>query len=122
MYIHKEKLVQSPPIPTLDRKNLDKPIANEVQQFERTTFTLKRSGRVMRKVETAPPITHRDWKPLQNYIVDESVSIDDALDKRKLFAETIYIAKPLIHLASMAYFGTKTWKPYMLSLAMDIIR
>ncbi|CAH0560429.1 unnamed protein product [Brassicogethes aeneus] len=119
VYYHKEAIIQTPPISQLDRKNLHrtKPV-NDVMQFENSTFTLKHSGRVVRKVENSPPISTRDWKPLQAEVVDEAEDL--VLKRKKIIAETIYIAKPLVHLASMGTFGSRAWKPWLISLAMDM--
>ncbi|VEN56783.1 unnamed protein product [Callosobruchus maculatus] len=128
VYHYKENIIELPPIPTLNRQNLKNQSTSSLtaetpNQFEAVSFTLKRSGRIVRKVDSAPPIGMRSWKPLQpplNYSCENDQSIEQALIGRQLIAETIYIAKPMVHLASMACFGSRAWKPYLIALAMDI--
>ncbi|KAJ8931921.1 hypothetical protein NQ314_015119 [Rhamnusium bicolor] len=124
-------MVQSPPIPVLDRKNINAnsnytTVADMAQaQFDSASFTLKRSGRVVRKIDASPPMGMRCWKPLQSrqtFGCENEQTIEQALAGRQLIAETIYIAKPIIHLTSMACFGTRTWKPWLLSLILDLSR
>lgn len=131
IYQYKEPIVETPSIPILNRKNVTNANSNLATvgelgqaQFE-STFTLKRSGRSVRKVDAAPPLVARNWKPPQKstgLVCDNDQTIEQALAGRQLIAETIYIAKPMVHLASMACFGTKTWKPWMIALAMDLTR
>ncbi|KAJ8944781.1 hypothetical protein NQ318_003649 [Aromia moschata] len=128
IYHYKESIVQNPPVPVLDRKSLkpnEHTTVGDIAQthLEPQSFTLKRSGRVVRKVDASPPITMRRWKPLlqvQAFTCENKEDIEQVLIGRHLVAETIYITKPIVHLASMAYFGTKTWKPWMISLALDL--
>ncbi|XP_050506669.1 peroxisomal membrane protein PEX16 [Diabrotica virgifera virgifera] len=129
IFHYKEPIIQSPPIPVLNRKNVaasnQKYIsARDVAQseFDSVSFTLKRSGRVVRKVDSSPPLGLRDWKPLPKMSlmgVEEGQTLNNALAKRELIAETVYISKPIIHLAAMACLGTNTWKPWAVSLALD---
>lgn len=131
IYRHKESIIQNPPIPVLDRNNI-KSTSNCTtigdiarSQFDSSSFTLKTSGRVVRKIEASPPIALRTWKPLpksQNISFENRQVIEDVLTGRKLISETIYVTKPLIHLASMACFGTNTWKPWLISLTLDLTR
>ncbi|KAG5885907.1 hypothetical protein JTB14_012154 [Gonioctena quinquepunctata] len=130
VYHHKEPIIQNPPIPVLDRKNLKSNNSNFAtmgdlaqEQLDSVSFTLKRSGRVVRKVDSSPPIGIRNWKPLQktpSFSCENNQTIEQSLAGRQLMAETIYIAKPLVHLASMACFGTKTWKPWAVALVLDL--
>lgn len=66
----------------------------------------------------------RNWKPLE---IREAPPVENdekngILIKRQLIAEMIYVAKPIAHLISMGIFGNKTWKPWLISLSMDLIR
>lgn len=132
IYRHKENIIQTPPIPILERKKLPKSGTNssvnassvdDVAQLESFSFTLKRSGRTVRKVDSSPPIGLRNWKPLQHIQeTDNREALEQALAGKQLIAETIYVTKPLVHLATMACFGQTTWKPWMISLIMDLAR
>ncbi|KAJ8982975.1 hypothetical protein NQ317_001415 [Molorchus minor] len=119
IYRYKESIVQSPPVPALDRKTIKSNTTNG--DFNQTaTFTLKRSGRVVRKVEASPPIGLRRWTPLENEIHENKENMEQVATSRQLMAETIYISKPIVHLASLACFGSTTWKPWLISLAVDL--
>ncbi|CAH2005027.1 unnamed protein product [Acanthoscelides obtectus] len=129
IYHYKESMVEHPPIPSLNRQNLKNPnCSNSIAdtscgQFEAVSFTLRRSGRIIRKVDAAPPVGIRTWKPLQpppNYSCENDQSIEQALVGKQLIAEIIFIVKPMVHLASMACFGTRAWKPYFIALAIDL--
>ncbi|CAH2005028.1 unnamed protein product [Acanthoscelides obtectus] len=62
IYHYKESMVEHPPIPSLNRQNLKNPnCSNSIAdtscgQFEAVSFTLRRSGRIIRKVDAAPPV------------------------------------------------------------------
>jgi hypothetical protein len=36
--------------------------------------------------------------------------------------QVLYIVKPIAHLCSMMLFGQKNWKPWLLSLSVDLTR
>lgn len=125
LFHHKENMVQNPPIPPLQRKKLgdenDPQIEEARIRFNSASFTLKRSGRIVRSVSAAPPVSCRTWRPLRppNNNVDDDVA-DMELDGKSLFAEVLYIMKPIAHLCSMSVYGQKDWKPWLLSLCMDL--
>lgn len=129
VYNHKETIIQTPPIPVLERGKLSPTtkhigsVRDEAQaQIESATFTLKGSGRVIRRVDGSLPINLRTWKPPQAVPCENEQTLEQALAGRQLMAETIYIAKPLAHLLAMASFGTTSWKPWFISLGLDLTR
>lgn len=77
-----------------------------------TTFKLKRTGKVLRRVEGAPSIQHRDWKPLEIKSTDRDALLLSA-------AEYVYICKPLVHLGAVGLFGYDDWRSWATALAMD---
>ncbi|XP_053954121.1 peroxisomal membrane protein PEX16 [Anastrepha ludens] len=132
-----EKIITSPALPALNRRALIKKLkskknglmieesaakSNTLNQngFGDSSFTfqLKRSGRMMRKVEGAPPIQYRDFK-----LADEGTEANSKIPVNYALvqAEYLYIVKPLIHLATMGVFGEKCWKQYVISLALDLV-
>lgn len=126
----KQLISQSPPIMALDRKNFDKIVAEEsaAESVPDTfgasgsvTFTLKRSGRVVRKVEGAPPIYLRSWKPL-NCDPDITPMLNHPNQKQLMLSEVLYIMKPLVHLSSVGAFGFNSWKSYSIALLVDLLR
>lgn len=131
IYHHKETIIQHPPIPPLQRRAVqaggsqDYPSVSEVAQaqLDAISFTLRRSGKVVRKIDSSPPIVARNWKGLErSTCFDNEQTLEQALAGRQLVAETIYILKPLAHLGSLACFGENAWKAWMLSLVMDLSR
>ncbi|KAF7267492.1 hypothetical protein GWI33_019289 [Rhynchophorus ferrugineus] len=130
IHVHKERIIENPPIPQLDRAKLqtdgnsnNKNLLNlESSESAATSFTLKHSGRIIRKIESSPPLGLRTWKPLEPEIIHhiEDKKVQQLIMTRQLIAEYIYIAKPILHLISYGMYGPKSWKPWMLSLALDV--
>ncbi|XP_070553803.1 peroxisomal membrane protein PEX16-like isoform X2 [Ptychodera flava] len=42
------------------------------------------------------------------------------LTRQRVIAESLHIARPLVHLASMFKFGQQSWKPWLLSCGLDV--
>lgn len=132
IYHHKETIIQHPPIPPLQRRivqagtssQYDPSVSEMAQaQLDAISFTLRRSGKVVRRIDSSPPIAARNWKGLErSTCFDNEQTIEQALAGRQLVAETIYILKPVVHLGSLACFGENAWKSYILSLLMDLSR
>lgn len=118
------QIITSPSLPAINRRSLnrkkisadDKLNKNESFEEHNFTFKLKRSGRLMRKVEGAPPIHYRSFKLNEELETVQKSQVPKIL----LQAEYLYIVKPLLHLASMSVFGERSWKQYMISLAIDM--
>ncbi|XP_048006133.1 peroxisomal membrane protein PEX16 [Leguminivora glycinivorella] len=110
----KELPIQHPPVAALQRKKFTEEKTSE--DGEGSFFTLKRSGRVIRRVDGAPPVAFRDWEPVK--LKDDNsfpVNVKDLV-----YAESLHILKPLIHLAAMRVFGTKAWRQWLVSLGIDL--
>lgn len=124
LFHHKENIIQSPPIAPLQRKKLGTDTHREESQIRlhSAAFTLKRSGRIIRSVSTAPPASCRSWRPLQppNNNAEEDDIPDGTLSGRILAGEVLYIVKPVAHLCSMMLFGQKDWKPWLLAFCVDL--
>lgn len=123
-----DSIITTPAIPSLNRK----PFIKQVKESDKNapliappvasanfTFQLKRSGRCVRKVEGAPPLQYRDFKLKQEIDAynKQQTSVPNAL----LQAEYLYVAKPLLHLASIGIFGEKRWKQYVVALSLDLV-
>lgn len=114
----RNNIVKNPPIPALNRSKLDKPTRENASfQAEGPTVVLKRSGRVMRKVEGAPPIVARSWKPLKHEPGEHVVQYEGRFIRA---AELMYILKPMVHLACVRRYGLKSWKSYLVPMAIDV--
>lgn len=115
LYRFKEVPVAHPPIAALQRKKFTE--GKETDENSNAFFTLRRSGRVIRRVEGAPPVAFRDWQPVK--MNDDGTNLGIEV-KDLLYAESIHILKPLIHLAAMRVFGTTAWKQWLVALGLDI--
>lgn len=109
----KEVPILHPAIPTLHRKKFTE--GKNIEEEEDSFFTLKRSGRIVRRVDGAPPAAFRDWQPVRVKDQYSKCEVNDIL-----YAESLHIVKPIIHLAAMRVFGTKAWMQWLIALSMDL--
>ncbi|XP_054713045.1 peroxisomal membrane protein PEX16-like [Uloborus diversus] len=124
---YEQGLQLSPPIPPLNRRreiSLAESKSKKLSSTEKTddsTFTLKRSGRVIRTLETAPPLTARSWKvPKSENNTNLPLRNPTKLVNRHFTAEMLHLFRPLIHLLSVGAFGELSWKPWVVALGIDI--
>lgn len=116
LYRFKELPIQHPPIPALQRKKFTE--GKESDDNTNAFFTLKRSGRIVRRIDGAPPVALRDWQPIK---IKEDKYIDNTIEIKDLVnAELLHILKPIIHLAAMRVFGMKAWKQWVVALTLDL--
>ena len=111
IYKHKEIVIGSPPLKPLDRTELE---FDEFQELKlsNAAFVLPSTGRVIRK------ISHTKFKLYDNeYLLNEN-----RYSWNLYLAETLYSAKPLIHLVYSSYFGYSNWKSWFLTFTIDFIR
>ncbi|KAK5643071.1 hypothetical protein RI129_006916 [Pyrocoelia pectoralis] len=123
IFNYKENIIENPPIPILQRNTVDSRALNHTfneTQTHSISFTLQHSGRVIRKIDSSPPIAFRSWKPIQAVDCSTTQAVQQTLLDKQLMAETLYVLKPILHLGSVAYFGNNTWKPWIISLALDL--
>lgn len=127
IYQYKESIIQSPSIIPLDRVLIDNedknnPAVSELTdtQLESVSYSLKGSGRIIRKIDTSPPMSLRNWKPITCLTMKEQK--EHALAGQQLIAETLYIIKPIVHLISSSCFGNNTWTPWLIALSADVVR
>ncbi|CAH0577794.1 unnamed protein product [Chrysodeixis includens] len=115
LFRFKELPLSHPPIAALQRKKFTE--GKETDENSNSFFTLRRSGRVIRRVDGAPAVAFRDWEPVR--IKDDrpgtAINVKDLV-----YAESLHILRPLIHLAAMKVFGTKAWKQWLVALGVDI--
>lgn len=131
-FYHSEAIIQNPPIFALDRKNIEKTLAEASAEesipemydpsSSSFTFKLKRSGRVVRKIEGSPPVYLRSWKPIDPDITPVEMPTMPIVKYKKLITpEVLYILKPVIHLGSASIFGINSWKSYSVALFIDLL-
>jgi len=118
IHVHKERVTKTPATPPLNREKFNKTI-DGVQLKE--SFTLKRSGTVVRSIKYSTPIEIRTWKALPP-IIDENENLtkNQESEKNLKLAESLYVTKPLLHLGCMYITSQKRWPPWILSLIIDI--
>nr|CAD7400576.1 unnamed protein product [Timema poppensis] len=106
VFQHKVGIIQNPPVTPLKRQS-----ASDVQlqderrvQWQSATFTLKKSGRVIRRVEMAPPIQGRLWKPLLklNLPEGEGASNNQGLSTLHKFSEVSSLAGIQLHRGNLS--------------------
>ncbi|CAH1786751.1 unnamed protein product, partial [Owenia fusiformis] len=137
---HKSGIQASPAVPLLNRKkeldekaqqtdlSLEPFLASSADPDKKApdTFTLKRSGKVVRTLSATPPLNYRSWQLPEEPLKETSkkqLNFDTSptpLNKHRLWAEGLHISRPLIHLLSLYKFGLKSWKPWLLASAIDI--
>ncbi|XP_030020808.2 peroxisomal membrane protein PEX16 [Manduca sexta] len=115
LYRFKELPISHPPIAALHRKNFME--GKLTDENTNSFFTLRRSGRVVRRVDGAPPVAFRDWEPVR---IKDDRPLPEIETNDLVLAETLHIMKPLLHLGAMRVFGTKAWKQWLIALGLDI--
>lgn len=88
---------------------------------------LKRSGRVMRSLETAPSRGMRTWLPpgadsrIRQYMESRRKDAPPSqLTQNQIYGEILHILRPITHLTTLAIMGPTAWTPYIISLSMDL--
>lgn len=122
IFRYKEQISETPAVSVIDRRLLQK--SDDENLTRPVSFQLKNSGRIIRKVDSAPPANFRSWKPIQEEIkeaCENRQNVDNSPTKMQLIAESLYIIKPLIHLGSIKLYNENTWKPYGISLLCDLL-
>jgi len=134
---HKMGVQSVPPLAPVDRDAIIKQAEKETSQSDvseedtqetpisvPSTFTLKRSGKVMRSLTKAPPVNTRDWKlPEDTSVKTEEPKVNcspSLLSSQQTWGELLYIVKPLLHLSSLPVFGRDSFKPWILSAGLDL--
>lgn len=125
-----ENVLSHPPIQTLDRKKIPSTrTANDASsssshQMESmaTSYELKRSDRIVRKIEGSPPINLRTWQTLNGKQSSDGI-MNSLISKRDrlLVPEMIHTLKPLVHLLSCSVYGENSWESYCVALSSDLI-
>lgn len=119
----------SPPIPPLNRKvdvpelcEGNKTEINSIPKNLEVTFTLQHSGRVVRSLESAPPLVSRSWKLPKSTTADIKLCYKNPskLSDKYLCGEVLHVCRPLAHLISMSGFGEFSWKPWLVAFAIDV--
>uniref|UniRef100_H3BGS0 Peroxisomal membrane protein PEX16 n=1 Tax=Latimeria chalumnae TaxID=7897 RepID=H3BGS0_LATCH len=87
----------------------------------------KRCSRVVRSLNSTTPMHPRWWGSLQEeerqprrVEEEEHQQPPTLLGRQETIGESIFIARPLVHLLSLGLWGQKSWKPWLLSGLLEI--
>lgn len=123
----KSGLQTSPPIVPLDRETQAQPPAGEHSgSSQEQSYVGKRSNRVVRTLQNTPSLHSRHWGAPQQQERrqqqhQEELSITPTpLGLQETIAESLYIARPLLHLLSLGLWGQRSWKPWLLAGVVDV--
>ncbi|RXM28869.1 Peroxisomal membrane protein PEX16 [Acipenser ruthenus] len=128
LFWYKAGIQTSPPISPLDREmhlgckeNEDK---DEVPS-EEPAFVGQRCGRVMRSLSSIPSFQSRHWGAPQHdnpprRPEEELLQPPTHLGLQETIAESLFIARPLVHLLGLGVCGSRSWKPWIISGILDI--
>jgi peroxin-16 len=133
VYRYKSRILTSPNVPAIDRKKLQMGGAGgvaTVPEGQPVAYRGARTGRIIRSIHADPGLP---YTKLSQYI-DNNVpqlqpmgvasmhtSIRDILTTKELVAEGLHISRPLVHIFSMFVFQQSSWKPWLISLMIDIL-
>uniref|UniRef100_A0AAV2LQU9 Peroxisomal membrane protein PEX16 n=1 Tax=Knipowitschia caucasica TaxID=637954 RepID=A0AAV2LQU9_KNICA len=126
---YKSGIGTSPPIIPLDRNSdfgtEEGADAQVLNLAEDVCFVGQRSGRVIRPMVSGPLGQSRTRECPQSR--SRPRSPEDQLQIRstdlklhQITAEAVYVTKPLVHLMSLAVYGKKSWKPWLLSAFLEL--
>ncbi|XP_028917279.1 peroxisomal biogenesis factor 16 isoform X1 [Ornithorhynchus anatinus] len=125
---YKTGIQTSPPIVPLDREAQLHPQGGERGPgSQERSYVGKRSSRVMRSLQSTPSLHSRHWGAPQqregqqrHHREEEPSAGPTPLGLRETVAESVFIARPLLHLLSLGLWGRRSWKPWLLSGVLDV--
>jgi len=85
------------------------------QTYKNQYYTLPCSGRRIRTVQSAPAVYARTWEPPETG-KDHRTGFMDPL---QYLGETLYLIKPVLHLAAVGKYGDQAWTPFFLAMSLD---
>ncbi|XP_044605824.1 peroxisomal biogenesis factor 16 [Equus asinus] len=123
----KAGLQTSPPIVPLDREaQAQPPGGGHSPGSQEQSYVGKRSNRVVRTLQNTPSLHSRHWGAPQQQEGrprphQEELSVPPTpLGLQETIAESLYIARPLLHLLSLGLWGQRSWTPWFLSGVVDV--
>nr|XP_019601957.1 PREDICTED: peroxisomal biogenesis factor 16 isoform X1 [Rhinolophus sinicus] len=125
----KAGLQTSPPIVPLDRETqAQPPDGDHSPGSQEQSYVGKRSNRVVRTLQNTPSLHSRHWgapqeqeRRQQQQQHQEELSVTPTpLGLQETIAESLYIARPLLHLLSLGLWGQRSWTPWLLSGVVDV--
>ncbi|CAB1338903.1 unnamed protein product [Coregonus sp. 'balchen'] len=126
LFWYKSGMQTSPPITPLDREAQGGNDEDHDDHQDDTSFVGQRSGRVMRPLGSAPSLQARLWgapsREKRCGVEEDLFSSPTALGVQETIAESMYIGRPLVHLLCLGMCGRGSWKPWLISGAMEMTR
>ncbi|XP_012737586.2 peroxisomal biogenesis factor 16 [Fundulus heteroclitus] len=126
LLMYKSGLQTSPPIIPLDRVSecVSEDDASDEQQDD-SCFVGQRSGRVIRPLGSAPSLQSRLWgaptqRKRRSSLREKINSRPTDLSFQETLAESVYISRPLVHLLCLGVCGKQSWKPWLVSAALEL--
>uniref|UniRef100_A0A8C3YTK2 Peroxisomal membrane protein PEX16 n=1 Tax=Catagonus wagneri TaxID=51154 RepID=A0A8C3YTK2_9CETA len=125
----KAGLQTSPPIVPLDRETQAQPQDGDHSSGSgEQPYVGKRSNRVVRTLQNTPSLHSRHWgapqqregRQQQQQQHEELSTPPTPLGLQETIAESLYIARPLLHLLSLGLWGQRSWTPWLLSGVVDV--
>ncbi|CAI9546434.1 unnamed protein product [Staurois parvus] len=125
LFWYKSGIQNCPPITPLDREG----VLNHTEEDngkQDTCFVGKRSRRCVRSLNDTPSGRSRFWRSprvpdgQQRNGLNDSNASPTELGTLGTMAETVHILRPITHLAGLALWGQKSWKPWLLAAALDV--
>lgn len=122
---YKSGIQTSPPIIPLDR-SAEFVGEDDGGQQEDPCFVGQRSGRTIRPLGSAPSPQARLWgapsqrKRRSSFSGENLHSRPTQLGLQESIAESVYIARPLVHLLCLGLCGKRSWKPWLVSGALEL--
>ncbi|XP_076144357.1 peroxisomal biogenesis factor 16 isoform X1 [Alosa pseudoharengus] len=126
LFWYKSGIQTSPPIIPLDRDSDLCKREEDKEDCRNDQFHVgQRTGRVIRTLSTTPPMHARVWGAPQKEWMNNQVSEDlqpspTPLGLLETIAEALYIGRPLVHLLCLGACGRRSWKPWVVSLILEI--
>ncbi|XP_030017673.1 peroxisomal biogenesis factor 16 isoform X2 [Sphaeramia orbicularis] len=126
---YKSGIQTSPPIIPLDRgADFSSEDDTNIEQQEDRCFVGQRSGRVIRPLGSAPSLQDRLWGTMGQKKNKSKSSLKEQqlhskptqLTLQETIAESLYIGRPLVHLLCLGLCGKKSWKPWLISGALEL--
>ncbi|KAM6445294.1 peroxisomal biogenesis factor 16 [Rhynochetos jubatus] len=126
---YKAGIQTSPPIVPLNREQQQPLHPQGVEDNcsgKDQTYVGRRSNRVVRSLQSTPSLQSRHWGSPQQREESQSRRVEEMnqpptpLGLQETIAESLYIARPLLHLLSLGVCGQRSWKPWLLSAVLDI--
>ena len=74
----------------------------------------------MRSLNATPTGGSRTWTLPKESSTKKRATQPTHLSSKRLFAESLYISRPLVHIASMLLCGQLSWKPWLISCGVDV--